>query len=183
MDSDGLSPELPMRIYLSALDYHEAAKLIASRVGDYGNSGVILAILAFELLLKCLFLIERGEFPGRTYGHDYARIWRDLGEHTRRHLISTATERQSGHADYQDLDAVLSDLSRAFTQGRYDFEIGRELSDAELKELGRVWIEAGAPDADADFRFRPWERDGLLFALADSIQDALGLPKQDILAE
>ncbi len=172
-----LSRDLAKRIYFHALDYIEASKLIGSRVGDYGHSSVLLSTLGFELLSKCVFFIESKNL---ARSHDYCSIWHSLTETRRDELIKVAHERHSGHADYSDINAVLEDLKRSFMQGRYEYEVGKELSDAELFDRGQRWADNGWKDSEADFRYRPWERRGLIFALADFIQQELELPKQDV---
>ncbi|MEL7027084.1 MAG: hypothetical protein AAGO57_07655 [Pseudomonadota bacterium] len=174
-----LHPDLPKRIYFDALDYLEAAKLINSRVGSYGHSAILMSTLSFELLLKCIVLIDTGWL---VPGHKYQDIWIEMSNARRNDLVEIAIIRQSGHADFSGLATILSDLQIAFTKVRYGYEIGKELGDDELYTRGRIWIDSGGKDTDADFRFRPWERDGLIFAMASQIQKELDLQEQDVLA-
>lgn len=174
------SSDLPARVYREALHYLEASKLISSRVGDYGHSSVMLSVFSFELLLKCVHLLEHDQLS--RHGHNYRMIWNSLSDPVRHELIRLARTRQSGEADYYEIDRILEDLQSAFTKARHGFEIDADLTDTEVLKKEQKWIEGGALDEDADFRFRPMEREGLIYAMANFIQRRFGNDENDVLA-
>ncbi|TRD22678.1 hypothetical protein [Palleronia caenipelagi] len=171
--------ELAKRIYDSALCYISGGQLLDSRVGDYGKASVMLSIFGFELLLKCVYVLEYNDLS--KDGHNYWKIWNSLPESARKTLKSNAKSRFGSYADYSDMAKVLNDLEDAFTRSRYSYELDKTKTNVEINERARAWIERGAPADDAKFRFRPNERMGLVYALARYIQERLGLEEIDVL--
>ena len=168
-------------MYVSALGYWDARKRLSSSLYEFGDAPSVVGVLAFEILLKCVYRIELDQRP--KFGHQYNAGWNELPETIRESILQNAKGRQGKFADFSDLGGVLVDLENAFVKARYSYEINENLSDLEMTAKGRIWADAGAPLDEADFRGRQTELSSLVFALAQHIQKWLGLPEDDILRD
>lgn len=171
------------RIYRSAHEYWTAQKLLSSYsfANNFGNSQPVLSVLTFEILLKCVYLIDLNEQP--NFGHDYLKGWNCLPPASRQNILECAKDRYGPDADLSDLPAVLKDFKIVFLRARYSYEKNQDQSDREVEQKGWKWEEAGAPLNTADFRFRPDELSALVFALSKYVQFSLGLPDEDVLRD
>jgi hypothetical protein len=80
-------------------------------------------------------------------------------------VLAVASQRFPGHADLSDVESLLDDWEFAFTKGRYYFERYEDYTRAEQRELGDYSVSLGAPEAEAELRYHPFE----LTAVADGL--------------
>ena len=176
-----LADEFPARMYFQVLSFYKASKALGALLDDFGESGPLLKILALEILMKCLFVIEYSKLP--NFGHDYSKLFSQLGDETQKTILGKAANRYGKHADLSEPARILGDLSSVFLNGRYSYELRKDHSDAEILEIGKEWMKAGAKPEHADFNYWPSEANALIFAMADQIQYSLGLPQMDVLSD
>lgn len=137
------------------------------------DSGYLLRLLAFELLLKAAAIIYGKEPP---HHHRYQRIWSLLPQGVRQRTLADAAYRMAGVSDYCDIDALLSTWSSNFVAMRYPFEKYLGLTEHEYIARGNDWVAAGSTIDDADFVYHPTELLGLTEALLKLIEKHIALP-------
>ncbi|WP_284263695.1 hypothetical protein [Roseicyclus amphidinii] len=173
----------------SASAYLRAGQCLRTKLEDFGPSGTVLDILAFEILLKALVLAE-GKEP--KFSHDYYEGWLKLDTETRARLIKYASVRFAGHSDFSDPEKLMTAWNEAFTKYRYDYEVNETRSIDEIKRVSQQWFseelknqrwDSEAWDNErskksnetADFAFYPLELRGL----AEAIQAELKVHVSD----
>ncbi|MGG7643652.1 hypothetical protein ACQ5SP_02440 [Rhodovulum sp. YNF3179] len=140
-----------------------------SSIGCYSENGVsMLGIIGFEIYLKAAVLLET-EF--RPPSHDYWKIWNMLSEDSRDKIYNEAKCRLAVEPALDDLKKLFDDLRNAFEKGRYSYEINDDRNADAAASAGRKWIAAGGNLADADLRFHPEARVGLVHALREFCND------------
>jgi len=151
------------------------ARILAEEDADTGNSSTFLEILAFEILLKAALRLEARD---NQISHNYVCGWARLSENTRNFALKTGTERYRPDWAPADPTRTLADLRRAFTDGKYGYEALETIGDGTREgniARGEAWLEAGAPENEADFNFRPRERAVLIYGLRHWIDQRLGV--------
>lgn len=165
-------PRLIQRMSDMAQSYEDGAARLAQSGADYGPSSHVLSILAFEILLKAVYRLEKNEAP--CFGHKYAKGYKALGQPLQQRLAEIAAERIcTPNLDLQSALAICCDLEKVFTKARYGFEGFEELGPEEYTRSGMLWAECGFRDDDAEYRFWPEERYGLCFAFRCHIVECL----------
>src|SRR2546425_5592639 len=134
------------------------------------DSGYLLRLLAFEILLKAVVRIN-GVAPRKS--HSYSSLFHLLPETVRERVVARAIQRMTTSADYSSLPVLLDTFSSNFTILRYPYEAYESVSAEALKGAGRGWVARGAPDSEAVFVYHPEELFGLTFALTTEVQDWL----------
>ncbi|WP_136393020.1 hypothetical protein [Aliigemmobacter aestuarii] len=152
-----------------AEDYEASEELLAGKVDPrHGRAANLLGLLAFEIRLKCAVLVDTGQRP---VSHSYDKLLYLLSESARLRIVELATDRSAGHVDFSRFEEILRRLSRAFTLGRYDYELNDQRQPHEAREAGSVWIANGGDPFEADVAFFPMEREALNFGLATWLQE------------
>ena len=151
----------------SASAYLRAGQCLSEILGDFGPSGTVLNILAFEILLKALVHAE-GKEP--KFGHDYDKGWLKLDTETRARLIESASVRFAGHSDFSDPEKLMTAWNEAFTKYRYDYEVNETRSIDEIKRVSEQW---DGSNETADFAFYPLELLGLTEAIEAELKNHL----------
>ncbi|WP_429200070.1 hypothetical protein [Luteibacter sp. W1I16] len=129
---------------------------------DNSDSGYLLRLLAFELLLKVALEKATGKSCAH---HKYDKLFAQLSSVDQANLLRTAGERIGPSSLTHDLFGVLRDLSANFVGLRYPYEKYGHMTQSEYERLGTAWVESGAEVASADYRYHPEELFGLTFAL------------------
>lgn len=169
--------ELVQRMYSTALGYRSGEERISQGMADCGHSAPILGILALEILLKAVRL-SLGVNSKKS--HDLRKLWSSLDSRVQDDILCRAKKRYGNHANLEDIDRILDDLTKVFLKGRYDYEINQHLSDKEVEKKGADWLEADAPLGEADLCFWPLEKDALIIGAAQYLQEYLGLDLRDV---
>ena len=138
----------------------EAARLLDA--SDMSDSGYLLRLLAFELLLKIAYEHALGREAPKH--HMYEVLFEGLPPTLQAELMLVARERIGPSALDANPRTVLQELGRNFIDLRYPYERYRGMSEAEYLELGNRWVANGAPLSGATFRYHPEELFGLTFA-------------------
>jgi hypothetical protein len=141
-----------------------------SRSATSFDSGYLLRLLAFEILLKCLVSLTGGR-PGKT--HEFKKHFDLLPKHVRDSVVQRAIDRMSTSANYSAIDSVLSDLNSNFVGLRYPYEKYSDLTEEQYKQLGRDWVAKGMPLSEATFRYHPEELFGLVHGIEQEIEHLL----------
>src|SRR5436309_16080920 len=82
------------------------------------DSGYLLRLLAFEILLKAVVRIN-GVAPRKS--HSYSSLFHLLPETVRERVVARAIHRMTTSADYSSLPVLLDTLSSNFTILRYPY--------------------------------------------------------------
>ncbi len=158
------------------LMYHEAtsrlsdADLLSSSLYKQSDSDYLIRILAFEILLKGLCLINMGDY---CKGHNYKKIFYSFTEPLQKSLIASASERMGGAVNYTNISKLLECYGSNFIDLRYPHE--RYRGDTETAYIGRgnTWMENGALLEEATFVYYPTELTGLIYAASSEIESWL----------
>ncbi|MDU8913182.1 hypothetical protein [Aestuariicoccus sp. MJ-SS9] len=135
-----------------AMGHMNAAGMLERKLDPtVGHSATLLNTLAFEILLKTVFLATRSKLKG---SHNYREIWLELPQEVRRSILISACDRFVGHADYMKLGTLLKDWRKTFEKARYSYEANDSRSDDALEKASSNWDEP-------DFNFHPIELQGL----------------------
>lgn len=151
----------------SASAYLRAGQCLRMKLEDFGPSGTVLDILAFEILLKALVLAE-GKEP--KFSHKYYEGWLKLDTETRARLIEYASVRFAGHSDFSDPEKLMTAWNEAFTKYRYDYEVNETRSIDEIERVSEQW---DGSNETADFAFYPLELLGLIEAIQAELKNHL----------
>lgn len=165
--------EVAAEMYRHTIEYKSAADCLSGKLADFGWSANILEILALEILLKCLFRLDKGR-PAKGYRHNYLKLWGDISADAREEILATARARAPGHADLGLLGKALLAAENLFLRGRYSYELLEERSVEDHRKLGEAWVESGASLEDADFAHYHWEIVSLYEGLRKWVEDHLG---------
>src|SRR5687767_9216073 len=128
---------------------------------DTSDSGYLLRLLSFELLLKLLIEEHTGKVPAKH--HKYAALFGQLPPAVQEGLLAVAMKRIGPSALNENPSRVLEELGSNFAALRYPYERYAGLTEEEYEELGRLWAAAGAPVGSAKFRYHPEELFGLSY--------------------
>jgi HEPN domain-containing protein len=158
--------ETVQRMSASAIDRLADATLLQRNLSTVSDSGYLLELLAFEILLKALVLLN-GHAPDRT--HSYLELFRLLPDPVQDRVREKAVTRMTTSADYSSLPDLLQDFATNFTLLRYPYEAYAGVSEEAVKAAGRGWLAKDAPLSEAVFVYHPEELTGLLFALTSEV--------------
>ncbi len=145
------------------------ADILSGSLANKSDSGEIIRVLAFEVLLKCVAYISTAVSPK---SHRYFEIWRSLPGAARERILILARERIGPYADYGDInrqEALLKDFQFVFEQARYYYELYESATIREQTREGEYWIARGGNLDEAKVRYHPHEMTGLLHGLNGSI--------------
>lgn len=150
----------------SASRLHSAEVL--RNAGDESDSAYLLELLGFELLLKIVFELRTGQASPRH--HKYAEIFSTLPTLTQEELLRLTGERIGPSALSTDPTAVLTELGNNFIHLRYPYDKYSGKTEEEYQQMGLEWIQQGARNEEAVFRYFPEE----LFGLTVSVKQIAG---------
>jgi hypothetical protein len=162
--TSSLPPALVLQVRLmlgEARKRLDAGDILQADLAHSSDSGYLLRLLAFELLLKAM-LTALGVRAKQS--HSYRNLWACLPSATQSRLLEKAGDRMAGVADYSDLPRLLSTWSSNFVRLRYPFECYEGLTEEQYHARGEAWIAGGALMSEADFVYYPNELRGLLDA-------------------
>jgi hypothetical protein len=138
------------------------------------DSGYLLRLLAFEILLKALLAVK-GVAPPKN--HSYLELFDLLPRTVRERVLASAAERMSTSADYSPLAELLDTFAINFVALRYPYEAYESVSGDARKAAGKGWVAKGAPDSEATFVYYPEELRGLNYALTNEVRAWLAAPR------
>lgn len=139
----------------------EDAEMLGRPLGSRSDGGYLLRLLALEILLKAVY---RGASGTVKKGHRYRDLVGGLPPATRARLLEEAAQRLAGEVTWESVGEVLETLSHNFVHLRYAYEEYEEMSDEELSQMEKKWLEEGATLEDATFVYYPEELMGLTHA-------------------
>lgn len=93
------------------------ADILATSLDARSDSGAILRVLAFEVLLKAALLAALGQPPRNV--HKYADLWKQLPAQVRAEVLAFAGSRMPGHTDFSDVEKLLKWFQFVFVNARY----------------------------------------------------------------
>ena len=166
---DEVTERVCKRMYYQAMDLIHDSDLLTQSGKDRSSASAFLGILAFEILLKCVLRLCGTNVK---LGHDYRSLWAELSNSLQQSLLSQARTRLGWNPEVVGLEEVLDALSDAFVDGRYEYDIHKELNQQEFSQIGKEWD--GAPEA-GDIAFYTLERRSLIYALRLHIESQLGV--------
>ena len=144
----------------------DAEKLESSATPD-SDSGYLLRLLAFEILLKALLRIT-GAPPIKN--HSYGDLFESLPSATRARVVAVAVDRMTTGADYSSVTDLLNTFGANFNILRYPYEAYERVSNDAYHAAGEGWAQKGAPLHEAVFVYYPEELLGLTFGLQREIE-------------
>jgi hypothetical protein len=161
----------------AALAYLRATADLSTEMTDrYGYSAEVLRLLAFEVLLKAVLVLERGEF---YRSHSYKDQWGSLSQTTKDELNRLAVYRWPGEGEYFT-ETNLMGLERAFLTCRYHYEPNLGRTPEEARQVGEDWVARGASLEEAEIRGYGQELVPMNFALSQFLARKLGRTIEDI---
>lgn len=158
------------RMFCEALDRLRDAETLACSARTTSDSGALLRILAFEIMLKCTIRLS-GQVPKRH--HHYERLWTTLPELVQTEILDFAKGRSPGHTDFSDLPKLLRWYQFIFEKARYHYELYEGYTLDEQRRLGELWEELGAPIHEAVVQYYPEELYCLIEGLREHLQKHL----------
>jgi hypothetical protein len=160
-----------IRMCLEAKGRLHDADILATSLDVRSDSGAILRVLAFEVLLKAALLAASGKRPRNV--HKYVDLWDQLPTTVREEVLDFAQARMAGHTDFSDVANLLKWLQFVFVKARYHYELYDGYTLTEQRELGELWVSLGSPTAEALVRYHPLElqclTEGLLAYLGKKV--------------
>jgi hypothetical protein len=139
------------------------ASVLARSLDTASDSGALLQILGFEILLKCAIRLS-GQSPRQH--HDYSKLWLALPGYAQTEILEAAKARSPGHTDFSDLGKLLRWYQFVFEKARYHYELYEGWTPEEMHEFGTLWDEIGAPTKEAVVQYYPEE----LFCLNEALK-------------
>ena len=146
--------------------YEEATKRYSD--GDFlerkrsSDSGYMLKLLGFELLLKAALYIDKDK---EDYSHNYYAIYCTLSREVKKELISEAKMVSQIFDIDERIKKILDWYSYNFVRLRYPFMSYKGLSESEYKEYSELYADLGFPEGEAEFEYYPEELRGLFMSL------------------
>lgn len=135
----------------------------AMLLSEQSDSPYLLRLLGLELLLKLVHeLVNHVPAPNH---HQYEKIFEKLPSSLQDRLLSLAGERVGPSALASKHPCVLQEWGANFIALRYPWERYKNMSEEEYSQIGKTWVEKGAPLDDATFRYYPEELVGFIAAL------------------
>ena len=134
----------------AAARWQDAQTLVqVDPLGDRSDSEVLLSLLAFELLLKCLLHINGIKPSGQ--GHKYRKLFQQLPWANQSEILDFAIARIGPDSKLSyDYRIVLETLGENFIRLRYPYEAYMHVTEGEYYEMGEDWLSRGAPDEGAN---------------------------------
>jgi hypothetical protein len=126
------------------------------------DSGYLLKLLGFELLLKAVLYIDKNK---EDYTHNYYAVYCTLSKVLKDRLVSAAQETSQIFDIKNRIEVLLKWYSYNFVRLRYPFQSYNGFTEAEYVEYGNLYAQLGCPDGEAEFEYYPEELRGLFFAL------------------
>lgn len=157
-------------MYREALDRLHDADILARSNDAQSDSGQIIRILAFEVLLKCALLLA-GQSPKAN--HNYAKHWLGLPGAARKEILTLAADRMAGSTDFSDVPTLLNWYQYIFEKARYGYELFDGFSAEEKTEIEEIWVTDGSLNQEAFVQYYPLELQSLIFGLSEHIAGKL----------
>lgn len=155
--------ELRHRLMLAEVEKRLSSAEILKSCGDCTDSGYLLQLLAFEILLKLLYEKFKNEDAPET--HQYLQIFEALPAATRREIVKLAEDRICSSTLSNPKTTVLTDLGKNFIALRYPYSKYDRMTEDHYASVGENWLASGAVLSKATFRYHPEELYGLIYAL------------------
>lgn len=151
-------------IYLEAVRrLHDAETLsLAMGFAEDSDSPYLLRLLGLELLIKFVF---ESVLNKPAHGHAYEKLFDELPRELQDRILLLAGERIGPSDLGNSHKMVFKEWGANFVALRYPWEKYTNPSEEQYFEIGKKWIDEGAPLPDAVFRYHPEELYGVLEAL------------------
>jgi hypothetical protein len=150
---------------------HDAERLDTDMVSSVlSDSGYLLDLLAFELLLKAVTLIHATRYK---QNHNYEQLFESLPVITKNRIISRGTHWSDQNFCWPHLQKLLMLYSNNFIKMRYPFECYKNMDESEYINYGKLWVELGAPLEEAEFQYYHKELNALNKALLEEVENYL----------
>ncbi|MBP1673861.1 MAG: hypothetical protein H6Q25_1676 [Bacteroidetes bacterium] len=154
-------------LYKEAMDRLHDAELLNQNINQKTDSGYLLELLALELLLKTVSLINVGKY---CRNHNYQQLYEALPQKIRERILDRMTYWSEIKLTNNQLQKLLVLYKKNFVRLRYPFEAYQNMNECEYREYGELWIAMGAPVDEAEFQYHPKELYGLCKALQEEIE-------------
>jgi len=141
------------------LRYEDGVYLEGRRDSD---SGYLLKLLGFELLLKAALYAEKSQ---ENHNHNYYAVYCTLSPQLKIFLISEAQIESQVFDIEERVEIILKWYRYNFVRLRYPFQSYKGMSESEYEEYSNLYAELGCPEGEAEFEYYPRELHGLYIAL------------------
>ncbi len=131
------------------------------------DSGYLLQLLGFELLLKAALYIDKEK---RNTTHNYKAIYHTLGRDVKAQIISEAKIFSQIFDIDERIEKILEKFSYNFERLRYPFESYKGFTETEYLDYGKLYADLGYPDHEAEFEYYPEELRGLFLSLEKCVR-------------
>ena len=132
------------------------------------DSGCLLKLLGFELLLKASLYIDKGK---ENYTHNYYAVYCTLNRGLKDRLVGAAQESSQIFDIKSRIEILLKWYSYNFVRLRYPFQSYSGFTETEYREYSDLYAQLGYPDGEAEFEYYPEELKGLVFALEAYVRE------------
>jgi|GEM_PF-25892 NAD(P)H dehydrogenase (quinone) len=157
-------------LHKEAMDRLHDAELLHKNINQKTDSGYLLELLAFELLLKTVSLINVGKY---CRNHNYQQLYEFLPQKIRKRILDRMKYWSEIKLTNNQLQKLLVLYKNNFSRLRYPFEAYHNMNECEYKEYGDLWTAMGASVDEAEFQYHPKELYGLCKALQEEIEKYL----------
>lgn len=146
------------------------SEILSESLREASDSSALIRVLAFEVLLKCALTACRCSFKRN---HNYRELWDALPENTREQILANARIRMPEHADMSDMSTLLPAYQYVWEKGRYFYEHYEGWRQDDVEAFGKLWIELGANEEEAEIAYFPNELNCITHGLQVFIEDWL----------
>jgi hypothetical protein len=126
------------------------------------DSGYLLKILGFELMLKASLYLEKNM---ENTTHNYDAMYCTLSRELKRTVCSKAQEISQIFDISDRIHEILKWYTFNFVNLRYPYQQYKGLAADEYLEYSELYSELGCPEGEAEFEYFPEELRGLYMAL------------------
>jgi len=135
-----------------------------------GDSGYLLYLLGFELMLKCTLLLEQ---KIELKNHKYYGMYCSLNRELKKKIISKSQEISQIFNINERVQKLLETFEYNFIRLRYPYQSYENMNESEYKEYSILYAELGFPEGEAEFEYYPEELRGITMALREHIESKI----------
>ncbi len=148
------------QIYKEGKGRYEDGEFLSKKRNS--DSGYLLKLLGFELLLKAALYIDKNK---ENITHNYKAIYHTLSRDVKAAIISEAKIISQIFDIDERIEKLLENFSDNFIRLRYPFDSYKGFTETEYREYGKLYADLGCPDHESEFEYYPEELRGLFLAL------------------
>lgn len=163
--------ELQIKLmYSEARNRLRDAEILSTNIKTKSDSGYLLELIAFEILLKAVALIHCNRYKRN---HGYKCLYETFPERLQSKILEEANKWSDVFLTKERILELLEEYENNFIRLRYPFEAYKNMSETDYVEYGYFWEGLGAPENEAEFQYHPDELYGIIKALMLEVESNL----------